>query len=154
MCCLLGLSVFSAVCAALRTYEVREIQTEDPNCTYVTARVAPLQANRTAIDSLGILFAWGTAEMWVVLICSMVPPLYPLFKKITVTTKKRMSRSAGRSFRAPQSPGGLGVPGDEPGSPRSFREHKMSSMIGTRSFAEGQEKPERPNVNAEWVELK
>ena len=63
LCFLLGLGWFTAVCSALKTYEVKAVEnTEDPTW-YLAA-----------------LLLWGLAEMWVILIASSVPPLWPLMK--------------------------------------------------------------------------
>lgn len=79
LCVLLGLSMFTGVCAAIKISKLPTIgNTTDP--TYEIAQ----------------LLVWGLVEMWVVIIVALVPPTYPLVKSIVEGTRSTNAYSHGK----------------------------------------------------------
>ncbi|KAJ5908794.1 hypothetical protein N7495_001476 [Penicillium taxi] len=65
LCFLMGLGVFAGVAAIIRTWAASFILTDDSSY------------------GVGILFRWGEAEEWIVLITMSIPPVWPLFRPLT-----------------------------------------------------------------------
>ena len=168
ICFLLGLSVFSSVCAILRTYEVKNIgKREDPTCR-CSPCVLPICDKETTsnvlfmLDSLGILFVYGAAEMWVIIIVSSIPPLYPCFKKWTDAIAPRFSQSAPR--RMYEGAEGSRQQRHDLRLHAQCEEQKNLSYIGTACLDEEARTPEENLqssrilehvvTHGEWVELK
>ncbi|KAI9699843.1 MAG: hypothetical protein M1820_007018 [Bogoriella megaspora] len=82
LCVLLGLGVFAAVAAMVRTWASTFLEGDDASCT---------------------LFVWGEVEEWLVIIAMSIPPTWPLFKPycerfVGMVSRKSSHFSGGKHY--------------------------------------------------------
>lgn len=118
ICCVLGLGVVTAMCSLVKTIEFFRLRlSTDPTCKiqlsfpfYLRRHDKRGEANLTQTDEIAPLMILGTTEMWVVLIASSVPPLWPLFRRWAgvasqhATTAKSYERFGSSPTLHPHSP--------------------------------------------------
>lgn len=110
---LMGCGVLAGVAAIIRTWAAKFILEEDTSCKFHIPPGCSLLPSPTkwseltcfGEDGIGILFRWGEVEEWLVIICSSIPPVWPLFRPYCQRFLDSVPKTSHRSGKYADFPG-------------------------------------------------